>query len=108
LSAVARRRSMAVGLVTQPWRGWAVDLAKQLAIEGVFAGGAGAAITALTRRYPRNWWLPAAAGSVTLGTLLGALAPVLLDPIFNDFEPLADGELRSDVLSLARTAGVEG
>jgi STE24 endopeptidase len=107
LSAVARRRSMAVGLITQSWGGWAVDLTKQLAIEGVLAGGAGAAITALTRRYPRNWWLPAAAGSVALGTLLGALAPVLLDPIFNDFEPLAEGELRSDVLGLARAAGVQ-
>ncbi len=91
LSAVARRRAIAVGLVTQPWRGWAADLVKQLAIETVLAGGAGAAITALTRRYPRNWWLPAAAGSVALGTLLGALAPVLLDPVFNDFAPLPRG-----------------
>ena len=107
LSALARRRSMAVGLVTQSWRGWAGDVAKQLAIEGVLAAGAGAAITGLTVRYPRRWWLPAAGGSVAVGTLLGALAPVLLDPIFNDFEPLPDGELRSDVLELARDAGVE-
>jgi STE24 endopeptidase len=97
---------MAVGLITQSWRGWAVDLLKQLGIEGVLAGAAGAAIVALVRRYPRNWWLPAAAGSVGLGALLGALAPVLLDPIFNDFEPLPDGELRSDVLELAGDAGV--
>jgi STE24 endopeptidase len=107
LSAIARRRAMAVGLVTQSWRGWAGDLVKQLAIESVLAGGAGAATTALTRRYPRSWWLPAAAGSVAVGTLLGALAPVLLDPVFNRFEPLAEGELRSDVLELARAAGVE-
>jgi STE24 endopeptidase len=107
LSALARRRAMAVGLVTQSWRGWAGDLVKQLAIETVLAGGAGAATTSLTRHYPRDWWLPAAAGSVGLGTLLGALAPVLLDPVFNDFEPLAEGELRSDVLELARAAGVE-
>lgn len=107
ISAIARRRGMDVGIVTQPWRGWFGDLAKQLGIEAVLAGGMGAAITALTRRYPRDWWLPAAIGSVTLGTLLGALAPVLLDPIFNDFEPLPEGELRSDVLELARAAGVE-
>lgn len=107
LAAISRRRAMAVGLVTQPWRGWAVDLIKQLAIESLLAAGAGSAMTALTRRYPRGWWLPAAAGSVALGTLLGALAPVLLDPVFNDFEALPEGELRSDVLSLARAAGVE-
>jgi Zn-dependent protease with chaperone function len=107
VSALARRRAIAVGLITQSWSGWAVDLVKQAAIESVLAAGAGAATTALTRRYPRGWWLPAAGGSVALGTLLGALAPVVLDPLFNDFEPLPEGELRSDVLTLAREADVE-
>ena len=107
VSALARRRAIAVGLITQSWGGWAVDLVKQASIESVLAAGAGAATTALTRRYPRGWWLPAAGGSVALGTLLGALAPVLLDPLFNDFEPLPEGELRSDVLALAREAKVE-
>jgi Zn-dependent protease with chaperone function len=107
LSAVARRRAIRVGLITQSWRGWAGDVVKQLGIESVLAGGAGAAVTGLIRRYPRTWWLPAALGSVAVGTVLGALAPVLLDPMFNDFEPLPDGDLRSDVLGLARAAGVE-
>jgi STE24 endopeptidase len=107
LSILARRRAIAVGLVTQSWRGWLGDLAKQLAIEAGLAGGAGAAVVDLTRRYPRDWWLPAAAGSLGIGTLLGALAPVLLDPVFNDFTPLPEGELRSDVLELAHAAGVE-
>jgi Zn-dependent protease with chaperone function len=107
LSALARRRAIAVGLITQPWRGWAVDLVKSTAIEATLAAGAGGAIVAATRRYPRGWWVPAAVGSVGVGALLGALAPVLLDPVFNDFTPLPDGETRSDVLALARAAGVE-
>lgn len=107
LSAVARRRAIAVGLITQSWRGWAGDVVKSTAIEATLAGGAGAAALGLIRRYPRGWWLPAAAGSVAIGTLLGALAPVVLDPVFNDFTPLPDGELRSDVLELAQAAGVE-
>lgn len=107
LSAVARRRAVAVGLITQSWRGWAVDVVKSTAIEATLAAGAGAGALAVIRRYPRGWWLPAAAGSVAVGTLLGALAPVLLDPMFNDFTPLPDGELRSDVLELATASGVE-
>lgn len=107
LSAVARRRGIAVGLVTQSWGGWAVDVAKSTAIEATLAGGAGAATVTLIRRYPRDWWIPVAAGSVALGMLLGALAPVLLDPVFNKFTPVPEGELRSDVLALARDAGVE-
>ena len=107
LSAVARRRAIAVGLITQSWRGWAVDLVKSTAIEATLAAGGGAAALAAIRRYPRDWWLPAAAGSVAVGTLLGALAPVVLDPIFNDFTPLPEGELRSDVLDLAQASGVD-
>jgi STE24 endopeptidase len=107
LSALARRRAVAVGLVTQSWRGWGADLVKSTAIEATLAAGAGSAAVALTRRYPRDWWLPAATGSVLVGTLLGALAPVVLDPVFNDFTPLPEGETRSDVLELARAAGVD-
>ena len=47
-----------------------------------------------------------AAGSVLVGGLFAALAPVLLDPVFNDYTPLAEGETRFDVFELARAAGV--
>ncbi|MEA2211048.1 MAG: endopeptidase [Solirubrobacteraceae bacterium] len=106
LSALARRRAIAVGLDTQSWRGWFADLGKALGIQGVLAAGTGAAIVGLTRSRPRTWWLPAAGGSVAFGALLAALAPVVLEPIFNDFTPLPEGQTRSDVLELARRAGV--
>jgi STE24 endopeptidase len=43
---------------------------------------------------------------VGLGATVAALAPLVLDPIFNHFEPLAEGPTRRDVLELARGAGV--
>ncbi|MGA2927538.1 MAG: M48 family metalloprotease [Solirubrobacteraceae bacterium] len=107
LAAVARRRARKVGLVTQSWRGWGVDLIKATGIQAAFAAAAGGAVIATTRRYPRGWWLPAAAGSVLVGAALSGLAPVLLDPLFNDFTPLPDGQLRTDLLELAQAAGVE-
>jgi STE24 endopeptidase len=106
LRAVSRRRAMAVGLDTQSWGAWAGDVAKASVIQTVFAAGAGAAVIAGTRRFPRGWWAPMGAGTVAFGAGLAALAPVVLDPIFNKFEPLPEGELRSDVLALAREAGV--
>jgi Zn-dependent protease with chaperone function len=106
LRAVARRRSVAVGLDTQTWAAWGQDLIKMNVIQTAFVAGAGAAVTWLTRRYPRGWWAPAAAGSVAFGAVLAALAPVVLDPIFNTFDPLPEGETRDDVLALARAAGV--
>ena len=107
LRAVARRRSIAVGLDTQTWPAWGGDLAKLTAIQTAFVAGAGAAVTSLTRRYPRAWWAPAAAGSVVFGAVLAAVAPVVLDPLFNEFEPLPEGQTRDDVLALARAAGVK-
>jgi STE24 endopeptidase len=107
LSVQARRRAIKVGLVTQPWRGWGADLVKSCGIQAAFTAAAGAAVTSLTRRYPRSWWAPAAGGSVLFGTVLAAVAPVVLDPIFNRFTPLAEGQTREDVLALARTAGVK-
>jgi STE24 endopeptidase len=106
LAALARRRSLAIGLATQSWRGWAEDLTKATAISSVIAGFGGAGVTAVARRWPRRWWLPAAAGSVLVGTGFAALAPVVLDPIFNDFTPLPEGDTRADVLGLAEAAGV--
>jgi Zn-dependent protease with chaperone function len=106
VAAVARRRAIAVGLVTQSWRGWAADLVKSSAIGTGLAAGGGAAVVALTRRYPRAWWAPAAAGSVGLGATFAALGPVLLDPLFNRFTALPEGETRADVLELAGRAGV--
>jgi STE24 endopeptidase len=107
LSALARRRAIGVGLVTQSWRGWAADLLKEAGIGAAFAGAGGAAAVAATRRWPRGWWIPAGAGSIVFGAGLAALAPVVLDPIFNDFTPLPEGETRSDVLALADAAGVK-
>jgi STE24 endopeptidase len=107
VAIVQRRRAMAVGLDTQNWRGWWADLGKASAIGGALSAGAGASMIALISRYPRGWWAPAALASVGLGGLVGTLAPVLLDPLFNDFTALPEGEMRAGVLELARAAGVE-
>jgi STE24 endopeptidase len=106
LRAASRRRAIKVGLDTQSWGAWAQDVAKASAIQTVFAGAGGAAVIAATRRFPRVWWAPLGVGTVVFGAGLAALAPVVVDPIFNDFEPLPEGETRSDVLALARDAGV--
>ena len=107
LAAISRRRARGVGLVTQSWGGWSVDLIKQTALGTPLAAAGGGLVVALTRRFPRGWWAPAAAGSLGVATLFAALGPVVLDPIFNRFTPLPPGETRADVLELARAAEVQ-
>jgi STE24 endopeptidase len=106
LRALSRRRALAAGLATQSWSGWAGDLAKAAAIQTALTGALGAGVIALSERSPRRWWLPAAGALIATGALAGALAPVLLEPLFNDFEPLPEGEIRSDVLALTADAGI--
>jgi STE24 endopeptidase len=106
LRALARRRALAVGLATQSWAGWAADLVKAAVLQSALSGALGAGAIALSRRFPRRWWLPASGATVAIAVLAGALAPVLLEPLFNDFDPLGEGETRADVLALARDAEI--
>ena len=107
LQAVARERARDVGLVTQSSTGWAADLARSWAIAAGVAGVGAAVGVGLVRRLPRTWWVPGAALVVGFGAGAVYVSPVVLDPIFNDFEELPEGRLRSDVLRLAREAGVD-
>ncbi len=107
LNALARRRALAVGLATQSWRDWARDVVKTSAIEMGLAAVAAPAGVALMRRMPRWWWLPGAGVVVAGASGMTLLAPVALEPLFNSYTPLPAGELRDDVLALARQAGVE-
>ena len=53
LRAASRQRAKDVGLVTQSWGGWAVDVAKGTAIGSVFAAAGGAALAFGERRFGR-------------------------------------------------------
>jgi STE24 endopeptidase len=106
LAAVAHSRSVDVGLSTQDWGEWLADAGKAAGIETVFAAAGGALGLGLVRRFRRNWWAPASVCVVGLGIASLWLFPVVIDPIFNRFEKLPPGRLRSEVLSLAQRAGV--
>jgi STE24 endopeptidase len=107
LSAVRHERAKEVGLSTQDWLPWLGDVSKATGVEAVFAAGGAALALALIRRFPRTWWAPAAACVTAVGVLTIYLFPVVVDPLFNDFDPLPKGKLRSDVLELADRAGVD-
>jgi STE24 endopeptidase len=107
LSAWRRERAVDVGLNTQTWVDWLGDVAKSAGIDAAFAAAGGALALVLVRRFRRNWWAPAAAVIVAFGVITIWLFPVVIDPIFNDFEPLPPGTTRSDVLELADRAGVD-
>jgi STE24 endopeptidase len=105
--AIARERAKDVGLVTQSWTGWLGDVAKGVAIEAVIVGAGGALLVFVMRRFGRSWWAPATVVVVGFAVVMTYASPILIEPLFNRFQPLPAGELRSDVLALADKAGVK-
>jgi STE24 endopeptidase len=107
IDAWMRARALDVGLATQSWPDWAVDVVKAAGIGAVTAAVGGLVAIALVRRFPRHWWAPAAVLVVAYGVVTIWLYPVLIDPVFNRFDRLPNGPLRSEVLRLADRAGVD-
>jgi len=94
------------GLSTQTFRGWLTDRARSTALAVLLAAGLWTALVALARAFP-GWWPAAAAGAAAIVVLaLTLLAPLLLEPLFNRFQPLADEELAKALHALAERAGV--
>ena len=107
ISAWMRQRSLDVGLSTQAWPDWALDVVKGAGISAVTAAIGGLVAVALVRRFPRTWWAPGAVLVIAYGVVTIWLYPIVIDPVFNKFDKLKPGQLRSDVLRLADRAGVD-
>jgi STE24 endopeptidase len=107
ISVVSEQRARDVGLSTQDWGGWTSDLAKSTGISMVLTAGGAAILMGLIRRFRRSWFAFGAVALVALSAVFVFFSPVLIDPIFNKFERLPDGPLRSDVLALAERSDVK-
>jgi STE24 endopeptidase len=103
----AHERSVDVGLSTQSIGGWLSDWGKGTAIGAVLAGLVGTFALWLMRRFGSRWWIPGSVGVVIGAAIITWLAPVAIAPLFNKFDELPPGQARSDVLELARKAGVD-
>jgi STE24 endopeptidase len=100
-------RAVDVGLSVQSLGGWLFDRARSIAIGAAYAAIGALLLIFLQRRLPRAWWAAAAGIVVAFAVTVTYLAPVVIAPIFNDFEPIPEGAVREDVLELAERADVE-
>ena len=101
-----RRLGLHEGLVAGTWAEWGADQAKGYLVTVISTSIAVAALVACTRRLPRLWPAVAALAAAVL-VVLGSFAyPLVVEPVFNDFESLPAGQLRSEVLALADAEGV--
>ena len=78
----------AYGLSVQAWGSWAGDWLKGEGISLVLTVPMIFVLFLIIRKSPRRWWFHFWLLSVPFLVLLIFVAPVILDPIFNKFEPL--------------------
>jgi STE24 endopeptidase len=90
------------GLSTQTWAGWTDDLLRTLVVQVVLTGIAVLVVLTLVRRMPTSWWAAGAVAAALLTVGGSYVYPVLVEPVFNRFTPMADGTLRTDLLALAQ------
>jgi STE24 endopeptidase len=94
------------GISTQSWGAWALDLVKSFAVGAVIGGVALLGFYTIVHFAPRLWWAFGAVGAAALVVLLSFVLPVLVEPVFNRFTPMADGPLRTELIQLAARDGV--
>ncbi|MEU6966472.1 M48 family metalloprotease [Kitasatospora aureofaciens] len=104
--AGARAVRARYGLVTQGWTGWAMDAVRSLALTLLLVLPLVLGLFALTAWSPRHWWFPAAGAAALLTAALSFLHPLLIEPVFNRFSPMPEGELRTALLALAERDAV--
>ena len=89
LDLYGHHAAVAYGQSVQGWGSWTGDLAKGFGLTFVVGGLFVMLLFRVIRKSPRRWWfwfwIPAMI-AVVIGVFV---APVLIDPLFNKFEPLA-------------------
>jgi STE24 endopeptidase len=99
-------REKQYGLLNQGFGEWAGEAALSLGIDALVFGLLFMGIHAAIRRFPHNWWALGAGFTMAGLALFITIAPVYVQPLFNDYTPLPQGPVRSAVLSMARANGV--
>lgn len=94
------------GLATQDFPAWLGDQAKGLGVGMVMGGLLIAMLYGVVRRLPRTWWIWGSAVTILFLAFGALIAPVFINPLFNEYTPLADQRVRAPILSMARANGI--
>lgn len=93
-------------LSSQPFVGWFGEQMLDLAISTVLFALIMTVLYGLIRRAPRTWWIWGGGVSMLGILVLMILAPVFIQPLFNDFKPAPPGPMRDTVVAMAEANGV--
>jgi len=93
-------------MATQSFGPWFTEQLTGLAVSIVSLALVAAVFYAVLRRVGASWWVWGTFVAVAFLVLLVLVAPVVIDPLFNTYKPVADGAVKSAVLTMAHANGV--
>lgn len=93
------------GVSTIAPAGWLRDQLVQLAIDAVLLLAVAAVVFAFIRK-GGAWWLRVWALSIPFIIVMMYVRPVVINPLFYKFEPLADSELHRSIATMTAEAGI--
>jgi Zn-dependent protease with chaperone function len=88
LNAYGHHIGREYGLSVQGWVSWFGDLAKGFLVGLIFSTLVIWGVTYAIRKSPRRWWFYTWLVAMPVVVFMVFIAPVVLDPLFNKFEPL--------------------
>lgn len=109
LDAYQQSISRQYDLSVQGWGSWFGDVLKGMLVGYVFLTIVAWLIATLIRISPRRWWLYSWAIIFVLVVFFVAISPVVIDPLFNKFEPLdkTNPELVDALEKVTQRGGME-
>jgi STE24 endopeptidase len=99
-------RPTSYGRTSQPLSDFLGQGALALVINGLLAALFLLGVYALIRRAGKRWWLWSGGLAALSISLVLLVAPVIFDPMFNDFRPVPQGPVRAALVKMADEANI--
>jgi len=94
------------GMATQTFGPWFAEQLIGLGVTTVIGALAVGSLYAAIRRAGERWWLWGTGVAVALMVFVLLIAPIWIDPLFNTYKPVENGQVKAAVLAMARSDGV--
>jgi len=94
------------GLTAQPFGAWLGEQALSLVVLTLGLTALLELLYLLIRRAPRTWWAWSGGVVALFIVFVLAIAPVVVEPLFNTYRPAPPGPVRDAIVEMARANGV--
>jgi len=99
-------REKAYGRTSQPLGDYLLQLSEMTLIAAVISALFMLGLYWLMRRTGKRWWIWSGALTAAVLAFFLLLSPILIEPLFNKYEPVPAGPVRDAVVGMAGRAGV--